>query len=90
MQYIIGFVIGLIVGGLAVFLVYRLQRKQTEVSFAALSRDALSKNSEDARIRGRRSLCGRKLPRDVRAELRDRNEFSRMRIVSQEFRLSMT
>jgi DNA recombination protein RmuC len=47
MQYIIGFIIGLVAGSLIVFLVYRFQHKQAEVSFAALSREALRKNSED-------------------------------------------
>lgn len=47
MQYIIGFVLGLVVGGLVVLLVSRLQRAQSEGVFASLSREALRKNSED-------------------------------------------
>lgn len=47
MQYIIGFVIGLIVGCLTVYMIYRLQRKEAEASFTSLSREALRKNSED-------------------------------------------
>jgi DNA recombination protein RmuC len=47
MEYFIGFITGLIAGCLIVFLIYRLQRKQTEVSFTAISREALRKNSED-------------------------------------------
>jgi DNA recombination protein RmuC len=47
MQYLVGFIIGLIVGGLVTFLIYRIQRKQTEDAFSTLSREALRKNSED-------------------------------------------
>jgi len=47
MQYLVGFIIGLIIGGLVVFIFFRLQRKESENTFALLSRDALKKNSED-------------------------------------------
>jgi DNA recombination protein RmuC len=47
MQYLIGFLIGLVVGAALIFFILRLQRKETESSFAILSREALRKNSED-------------------------------------------
>ena len=47
MQYFVGFIIGLIVGALVVLVVNRIQKKETENAFAALSQNALKKNSED-------------------------------------------
>ncbi len=47
MQYLIGFIIGLVIGALGVFFIFKLQRKESESSFAVLSHEALKKNSED-------------------------------------------
>ena len=47
MQYFIGLVIGLVIGGLLVYMVTRLHGKNVEKTFSALSLDALRKNSED-------------------------------------------
>jgi DNA recombination protein RmuC len=47
MQYFIGFIIGLVLGLGLFYLVSRLQRKESAGAFAALSREALQKNSQD-------------------------------------------
>jgi DNA recombination protein RmuC len=47
MEYLIGFLIGLLVGSFIVYIIFRLNRKDTEKSFSALSLEALRKNSED-------------------------------------------
>ncbi|MCJ7575143.1 MAG: DNA recombination protein RmuC [Dehalococcoidia bacterium] len=47
MQYLVGFIVGLIVGGLVIFIINRLQRKEAEKSFSLLSQEVVRKNSED-------------------------------------------
>ena len=47
MQYFTGLVIGLIIGGVFVYIVTRFHGKNVENTFSALSSDALRKNSED-------------------------------------------
>jgi len=47
MEYLIGFLIGAIVGGLAVFIIGRQSKKETEKVFSAVSMEALRKNSEE-------------------------------------------
>lgn len=44
---LIGFIFGLLIGGLIVYTIYRTQRKEVEKSFSVLSLEALRKNSED-------------------------------------------
>jgi DNA recombination protein RmuC len=47
MQYIIGFIIGLVVGSCIVLIISQRQKRITEQSFAVLSQEVLRKNSED-------------------------------------------
>jgi DNA recombination protein RmuC len=47
LQYFIGMVVGLVIGGMLVYMVTRLHGKNVENTFSALSLDALRKNSED-------------------------------------------
>jgi DNA recombination protein RmuC len=47
LQYFVGLVVGLIIGGMLVYMVTRLHGKNVENTFSALSLDALRKNSED-------------------------------------------
>jgi DNA recombination protein RmuC len=47
MEYLIGFVLGTVVGGVLIYLFSRLHKKEAEKSFSALSLEALSKNSEE-------------------------------------------
>jgi len=47
MQYLVGFLIGLIIGGFLMLLITRSQRKEAENSFSLLSQEVLRKNSEE-------------------------------------------
>ncbi len=47
MNYLLIFILGLACGGAVVFLLNRLSRKDVEKTFAALSFDALSRNSQE-------------------------------------------
>jgi len=47
MEYLIGFVLGMVVGGVLIYLLSRLHKKEVEKSFSALSLEALSKNSSE-------------------------------------------
>jgi DNA recombination protein RmuC len=47
MQYLVGFLVGIIVGGLLMFIFNRLQQKEVEKTFSSLSQEALRKNSDD-------------------------------------------
>lgn len=47
MEYLVGFVSGIIIGGVLVYTINRFQKKEAEKSFSALSLEALRKNSED-------------------------------------------
>jgi DNA recombination protein RmuC len=47
MEYFIGFLAGIFVGGLSVYLINRLNKRETEKTFSVLSLEALRKNSED-------------------------------------------
>ncbi|HSW57446.1 MAG TPA: DNA recombination protein RmuC [Dehalococcoidales bacterium] len=58
MEYFIVFILGLVLGGLVVYLVYRNQRKQADLAFSALSREALKKNSEDFLLLANQAMAG--------------------------------
>ena len=45
MQYLVGFLIGLIIGGFLMLIITRSQRKEAEKSFSLLSQEALRNNS---------------------------------------------
>ncbi len=47
MEYVLVFVMGLVVGGLAVFLLNRRHKKEMETAFKAASFEALSRNSQE-------------------------------------------
>lgn len=47
MEYMVGFVAGIITGAALVYTINRFQKKEAEKSFSALSLEALRKNSED-------------------------------------------
>jgi gas vesicle protein len=47
MQYLVGFLIGLIIGGFLMLIITRSQRKEAEKSFSLLSQEVLRKNSEE-------------------------------------------
>jgi DNA recombination protein RmuC len=47
MEYFIGFLAGIFLGGLSVYIINRLNKRETEKTFSVLSLEALRKNSED-------------------------------------------
>jgi DNA recombination protein RmuC len=47
MQYLVGFLVGIIIGGFLMLIFNRLQRKEVEKTFSSLSQEVLRKNSDD-------------------------------------------
>jgi len=47
MQYFIGFLAGVLIGGILVYIIHRMNTRETEKTFSVLSLEALRKNSED-------------------------------------------